>query len=192
MKQSLTLVFLFCFTLAFAQFPNAGMQRRGGNPNQMKSYKFDAKNQAGIFYYDIDKVIKKVKVKDDLNKNKVSKVLRDYNHKIKELHFLESEKLTGIDNAIQTMMKIAKENGDRESMKEVRQNSRKALRPIREKVMNYERELNDSLEKILTDKQQKRWLKYQKKEKDKLKPKTPRNQNNMNRSRMQRGGRRGF
>ena len=51
---------------------------------------FNAEKAAGIFEYDIEKVIKKLAIVDDSTKSKVSESLNQYNSKMYELSILHA------------------------------------------------------------------------------------------------------
>ncbi len=106
MKKKLFILLLLLSVTIYAQRPQNGggrsPQNQQGEQTQ-KAKKFKASDAVGLFYYDIDEVVKKLKVKDDALRNKVSKVLRDYNHKIKEISFLNSEKFDSLDAVVNSM-----------------------------------------------------------------------------------------
>ena len=52
-----------------------------------KMLKYDAKNAANLFYYQIDEIPKKIKVKSKELKKITTKELRAYNSKIKNISF---------------------------------------------------------------------------------------------------------
>lgn len=119
---------LFLITLLFANFgfyaqgqrggnrggrPHQNQNRQGGEQREIKEFK--ASDVAGIFYYDIKKVIKKIKVKDKETQNKVKKALKDYNFKVKEIAFLNSEKFNDLDEVMKTMKGTQRRQGYRNS-----------------------------------------------------------------------------
>ncbi|WP_298778690.1 hypothetical protein [uncultured Polaribacter sp.] len=176
-------ILLLNFSL-YAQPPggNGGVQRSGSMQNQQddrdhkKPKEFKSSEAAGLFYYEIDKVLKKLKIKNDDSKYKVSKALREYNFKIREISFLNSEKLSDLDLVINSFPK----RDDNESRREMRVKVDEVIRPIRDEVHENEIKLNNDLESLLSEKQNKKWLKYQKKKKESLKPKKSENRNNQN------------
>ncbi|WP_341222313.1 hypothetical protein [Polaribacter atrinae] len=81
MKKILFIVILFLTFNLVAQRSRGGGRQQSQNPelNQTKEVKkLSAKEIAGIFYYDVDEVIKKVKIKDDDKKYSVTKALRNF------------------------------------------------------------------------------------------------------------------
>ena len=145
--------------------------RQGGEKREIK--KFKASEVAGIFYYEIEKVVKKLKVKKEEVQLPIQKALRNYNFKIKEILFLNSEKFSDIDILVNSLAK----GKDKSARLELRKKVEKVIRPIRDSVHENEKELNLTLKGLLSEKQFKKWLKYQKNKKDSLKPKRSESRN---------------
>ncbi|WP_158838409.1 hypothetical protein [Polaribacter sp. L3A8] len=184
MKKILLIVILFLTFNIAAQRSRGGGRQQSQNPelNQTKEVKkLTAKDIAGIFYYDVDKVIKKVKLKDDDKQYTVTKALRNYNFKIKEILFLNATKFSDLD----LLMNSISKGKDNENSRNIREKVRKVIRPIKDSVHKNEKELNEILKGILSEKQDKKWLKYQKNIIESLQPKRPQNNNS---ERPNRGG----
>lgn len=179
MKHLFFATLLLVSSFIFSQ----GMRNGGGGMNQQNRQgatrevqEFNASDAAGIFYYETDEVIKKIKVKDDQLKFKVKKALSNYNFKIKEIAFLNSVKLNDLDKLMAAMRDSQPTNlQDNSSNSDERQNMRKAIgkviRPIKDEILSNEEVLNKTLEEILSEKQNKKWLKYQNNIKESLQPK---------------------
>lgn len=153
-------------------------QRSGQGQGQTSMSEFKAKNVAGILKYDEDNVYKKLGIKDDAIKQKIYKSLSEYHNKIDEILFLNNPKLKKIENKVNTQREIATVNKDRQAMMEIMDEARKELAPIKKEVIEANEIVNQELEKILSGKQYKKWLKYQANKKKSLKPKTQINSNN--------------
>lgn len=174
MKKIVVALVLFQSVILFAQGGRGGGRPpQGGNEQQErpKPEKFVAKDAAGIFYYEEDKVVKKIKVKDADLEYKVVKSLKVYNNKIKEILFLNSEKLNSLDLIINSKQKLSNSGNENNSKNDIRSRVRDIIKPIRDEVRENERILNTSLKDILSEKQLKKWLKYQKKKIESLQPK---------------------
>ncbi|WP_139059088.1 hypothetical protein [Polaribacter reichenbachii] len=144
-----------------AVFEVAPQQNGQGNARETKEFK--ASDAAGIFYYDTEEVIKKNKVKDDNLIFKVKKALNNYNFKIKEIALLNSEKLNNLDVVMSSLKDVQRnnlQNNSSDKSQEMRSNIGKILRPIKEGVQINEKDLNQFLEEILSEKQNKKWIKY--------------------------------
>lgn len=187
MKNIIILV-LFTSSVVYAQ--RGGAMGRGQQQNQnMQSgareiKEFKASDVAGIFYYDVKTVIKKIKVKDKELKNKVSKTLKDYNFKIKEIAFLNSDNFKSLDILMKSnrgnTRNARQQNNSSQQPREadsLRIKVREIIRPIKRNVRKNEEVLNENLASILSEKQNKKWLKYQKSQKEKLAPQKPQNNN---------------
>ena len=160
MKKTLIILVLFISSISFGQeapeFP-----------------KYNANNAAKIFYYNFSEVPKKIKVKDEILKNKTIKVIRVYNDKIKKISFLKTPKLQEIQLTVNSLGNQLYSN--RDLAEKVRAKVEKTILPIRDSITVHEKTLNDNLKSFLSKKQFKKWLKYQRAEKRKLIPKRPSN-----------------
>jgi hypothetical protein len=159
--------------------------------------KFSASDAAGVFYYDIEKVIKKIKVKDEKKQYQIKKALRNYNSKISEISFLNSDKFEELDIAINSLPKRSRQSrnqfseDDSENKNDIRKKTGLIIRPVKDEIRENERELNRVLEEILSKKQQKKWLKFQKKKKESLQPQKREGRDNQNFRPTGGGGQRG-
>lgn len=175
MKKILFILIAFLTLNVFAQ-PPGGRGRRGdgqgpSSNNNQKAQKFNASNVAGIFYYDIEKAIKKTKVKKEEKQLSVKKIIKNYNLKIKEISFLNSQKFSDLNLVVNSGSK----NILPEERMKMRKKVNEIIRPIRDEIHELEKELNNNLEEVLTEKQFKKWLKYQKTQREKLMPKRAQN-----------------
>jgi len=62
-------------------------------------------------------------------------------------------------------MKIAIQNRDRSQMNSIKVKIKQIIPPIRYEVSEHEKILNGAIKSLLTEKQNKKWLKYQKQNK---------------------------
>ncbi|MCL7753035.1 hypothetical protein [Polaribacter sp. Z022] len=175
MKKILFILIAFLTLNVFAQ-PPGGRGRRGdgqgpSSNNNQKAQKFNASNVARIFYYDIDKAIKKTKVKKEEKQLSIKKIIKNYNLKIKEISFLNSQKFSDLNLVVNSGSK----NILPEERMKMRKKVNEIIRPIRDEIHELEKELNNNLEEVLTEKQFKKWLKYQKTQREKLMPKRAQN-----------------
>lgn len=162
MKKVVLFIALFNAVFLFAQTP-----------------KFNAKNAAGIFYYNVDEALKKSKIKDDALKLTTAKELRSYNDRIKEISFLNSFKLVELETLVNSIGKdLNGLNGDQRLT--LRTRIQELILPIRDSVVETEKKLNNKFEQLLSAKQNRKWLNYQKKQKNKLIPKQTRSQTYQN------------
>ncbi len=154
-------IVIFVFSLSFLISSTYGQVPGGG----MTPPEFHAEEAAGIFYYDSDKVTKKLKITDEVNKQKAMEALFVYNERMSELSAENASDFKKLEDAFNEKIQIAFQNRDRSVMNEVRAEIQTKIPPIRQQVNDQEIILNDAMEVILTDKQNKKWLKYQRQQK---------------------------
>lgn len=123
---------------------------------------FNSLEMAGIIKHDAQKVIKKLKITEESTTKEIVKHLQDYNAKMDELSVIHSKTLEDLKIEFSKKMQIAIQNRDRGQMSEVRDMLKEIIPPIRQEVNEYRKVLNESLESILSEKQNKKWLKHQK------------------------------
>ncbi len=166
MKNSLLLI-LFC--LSFAAFSQ-------NEPPKLPKY--NAKNAAGIFYYNILEAEDKIKLKKDERKVPFSKALRKYNNKIKDISFLNSTNLNDVDLTVNSNR--TKAFKDPEIANKLRKIIVEKVAPVKDSIEKVEKVLNGELKTFLSKRQFKRWLRYQRSQKEKLQPERPQNNQNRN------------
>jgi hypothetical protein len=154
-----------------------------------KMLKYSAVNAANIFYYQIDEVPGKIKVKKEKIENATKSALRKYNNKIKDISFLNSQKLKDLEVMVNAVGNQARTNPD--LGRKLRKSIETTILPIRDSIDKFEKTLNGTLVTVLSKKQYKKWIKYQKNEKRKLLPKRPKRSSAPPTNRTRRGGRGG-
>lgn len=184
MKKVLFILTAFLTFNLYAQRGGGGRQQSQINEGETKSSVKEVKSSdlVGIIYYDTEEVIKKTKVKDEDTQYLIKKSIQNYNTKVQEISFLNSQTLTELN----LVLKASFQTQDPEARSEIKTKINDAIRPIRDEVSKSEKELNDSLKKILSEKELKKWVKYQKKEKESIQPKQ--SQNNQRQAGSQSGG----
>lgn len=191
-----------------------GRSQNGIQNNQqrhLEKREFNASNAAGIFSYDDDDVITKIKLKkkDEKLITSVRKAIVNYNIKIQEIGLLNKDNFDTLNIYVNTMMKSRashrnRSNGnhqisyndstneeiiseDDEKMHASRKLIRQKIEPAKIAVKKEEVILNNALKAMLNEKQYKKWAKYQEAIKDELNPK-PRSINQNNQMRPPGGG----
>lgn len=175
MRNLIVLLVFLQIGVCFAQRPNGG---RRGNPNagqagaNREMPKFESEKVAGIFEYNAKKVVKKLKLKkSDSIMNQVMSNIEDYNSKINMVKTENKALLEGLDIVVNQNMETAIKSKNRELMMETRKLIEEKLKPIRDEVKTHRDNLDTSLESILTEEQNTKWLDYKKSELEKLRPK---------------------
>jgi hypothetical protein len=133
----------------------------GQNSGGMSPPDFSAEKAAGIFQYDIDEVIKKIKVDDTIRQYKVTAALSEYNRKMEELSLLNASKFRNLEDDFNRNVQIAMRNRDRSQMDGFKAEIQRIIPPIRNQVIQQEKALNESMALIVSDQQYQKWLKYQ-------------------------------
>jgi hypothetical protein len=123
---------------------------------------FNAQKAAGIFEYNIEEVIKKLNITDEIAKQKISESLIVYNNKMFDLSIEHEQTFKELENEFDQNVKIAMQKKDISQMDDVKAEIKKVLPPIRKQVVAEEKILNDALAMVLSKKQNDKWLKYQK------------------------------
>ena len=99
-----------------------------------KMLKYNAKNAANIFYYQIDEIPKKIKVKSEDLKKITIKELRTYNSKVKNISFLNFQELRDLEDLVNTVGEQSRTN--LELRRKLRKNIEMIILPIRDSVAN--------------------------------------------------------
>lgn len=154
-----------------------GQGKRGQSQNNMQGQgmmpKFNAKNAAGILTYNYERVIKKTKLKKDEKKSRVEDIISEYNHSIDEIKILHSDEFRATEKFVAKKYNEAKVGGNREDIRFIQLEAVEKLAHIKSTVLKAELELNGKLEIVFSEKQYKKWLRYQRSKKQSLKQKTP-------------------
>jgi uncharacterized ubiquitin-like protein YukD len=127
---------------------------------------FNAEKAAGIFEYDIEEVIEKLNITNENTKQKVTKALNAYNKKMYDLSIEHSSTFKELDTEFDKNVQIAMQRRDRSQMNGVKAKIKQVIPPIRKQVVAEEKVLNDAMAMLLTEKQNVKWLKYQKRKKE--------------------------
>lgn len=185
---------IFLAALLFTSFNFYAQGQRGGNgvggrqpqnqnrqQGERKVVKFKASNVAGIFYYNAKRVTKKIKVKDDEKAAIIKQAILEYNTKIKEIAFVNSEKFKSLNemmNSLRNSQSRNQQNNDADERQEMRKKIGEVIRPARRDIRAEEEKLNAVMKEILDKKQNNKWLKYQKAKKKSLEPERPERRGN--------------
>ena len=169
MIKHVLFVFLFFSTFyAEAQY-NSQFNRRQGmrtrQPQQAQQQprapKINMEKAVGLIFYNIEKITKKIGVKKSSDAYlKVSSILNSYNKELKQIKrintFLFSEGRAKMEASQKEAIKSRDATAFRIANKEVAE----SFKPIIGIIEKKDKELNLSLEKILSSKQLKKWKKY--------------------------------
>ena len=162
---------IFLFILAFSTISQAQMrngQRRSQLPQtqqrQPPEPDFKVDKYLGIVVYDIKKAAKKSSVKLSSKEGKeFSKVLTKYNKDIKDFRRINSFVLRSTKDMIDNFQKKAMKSGDFSNQPKIVKQMNENLKPISETLKKEDEKLDKSMKSLLSEKQYKKWIKYNKK-----------------------------
>ena len=152
-----------------SQFNNGGMrnQRQRQMPQTQQeppepNFKID--KYLGIVIYDIKKAAKKssIKLSSDEGK-KFSSLLTSYNKQVKDIRRINSFTLRSTKEMIENFQKNARKTGDLSNQVQIQKTMGENLKPISETLKIEDRKLDASLVELLSKKQYKKWIKYNRK-----------------------------
>ena len=125
---------------------------------------FKVKEFIGIIIYDIEKAAKKSGVKKASKKGKeFSRILSEYNKETKDITRINSFLLRSTKEMVENFQKAAMKNGDYSEQAKVQKEMISRLKPIGEAIREEDKKLNTAIKKLLTEKQYKKWIKYNRK-----------------------------
>lgn len=169
MKKYIFLLFMLTNFLAHSQF--GGMRNQGmrqqipQTPQKAPEPNFNIEKYLGlIIYEDIDKAAKKSSINLSSDEGKqFSKLLTNYNKKVKDISRINSFTMRSTKEMVENFQKNAMESGDRSNQIAVQKTIMENLKPISETLKVEDLALAKSLKEILSEKQYKKWLKYNRK-----------------------------
>jgi hypothetical protein len=173
MKNYLAFLFLFLSIVSYSQFGNRNQQNQrpdlSRNQPEMgqrsaPEINYEVEKYLGIVIYDIEKAAKKSKIKisSDLGKE-FSQTLTVYNRKIKDIRRINSFTLRSTKEMAESFYKNAQKTGDRSGQKVMQTKMMTSLKPISETLKVEDLILDKKMKEILSEKQYKKWIKYNKK-----------------------------
>ena len=168
MKKIIFLLTIMTFCSVNAQFMNGGLQNQRQRqmmqtPERAPEPNFDVDQYLGIVVYDIEKTAKKSSVKLDSEEGKsFSKILTDYNSKIKQIRRINSFTLNSSKEMVENFQRAVIKNRDYSNQVEVQKKLAEDLKPISETMKTEDQKLDVEIKKILSEKQYQKWLKFNK------------------------------
>ena len=141
-----------------------GKVKAQGVPNDRPKIEYSSKDVSGICYYDIDETVEEIKVKDDEQDYLVAKTLKKYNKKVKKIEFLNTENFRRLDKVVNTLFNSTDKGKENPVPKkpEKREDLIGTIKRVKDELKEEELLLNKEMTSVLSSKQYKKWLKYQK------------------------------
>lgn len=170
MKKIFFLIAILSTLAVNAQF-NTGLQRnnrirpsQAATANRTVQPKFDPAKYVGIFKYDFEKVAKKISLKpsSDLG-TKVKVIFAKYHKGVNDIERLNTFTLSEYKSTIEATQREAAKTQDYSKFQEVKKQMDEAFKPMIEALKKEEKKLDEQLKSALSEKQFKKWMKYQKK-----------------------------
>ncbi len=168
------------------------LQSNVTNAQEEKIRDFNAKNALEFVMYDANEVCDEAKVKEDGKRQLVTKAITEYNSEMEQFSFQHALTLNDIEFMVNMKQKEAIESKNYEAMKELRFKLEELLAPHLDLLKKSSTKLNETLKKVLSEKEFKRWTKYSEKKKEALNPKPPSANNAMPQRGMNNGQQRGL
>jgi len=166
MKKLILLLIVLFTTISQAQMRNSMQRQRQMNQQTQEAPKPDFKIEkyVGIVNYDIKKAAKKSKVKlsSDTGK-KFSKAITEYNKKIRDIKRINSFVLRSTKDMVDNFQKNSMKTGDFSNQEKVVKKMNENLKPISETLKKEDIAFDKKMKSLLSEKQYKKWIKYNKK-----------------------------
>ncbi len=169
MKKYIFLFFIFIGFVAQAQYGNMNRRQRQRDYTQQTQQKtfepnFKIKKHLGIVVYDIKKAAKKssIKLSSKIGKE-FSNVLTTYNKNIKGITRINSFLLNSTKEMVESFQKKAVKTGDYSDQPKVQKKMNENLKALSETLEKEDKKLDKTMKEILSGKQYKKWIKYNKK-----------------------------
>ena len=168
-KKIILLLIVGAAFTAQAQYGNGQRQRERQRMQPQTQQtppkpKFEAEKYLNIITYDIKKTAKKSGVKLSSEQGKTfAKILTAHNKSIKDISRINSFTFKSMKKLAENSQALAQKSGDYSTLRNVQKTVDKNFKPIIEILKKEDKELNQSIKKLLQQKQYKKWIKYNKK-----------------------------
>ncbi len=167
MKKNILLIFVLTSFLAHSQYSGMRNQRQRQMPQMQEKApdpEFKIDKYLGIIIYDIKKAAKKSNVKLNSKEGKAfSEALNLYNKEIKDIRRINSFTLRSTKEMVENFQKMALKTRDLSNQPVIQKKMSENLKPIAETLKVEDKKLAKSLKEILSEKQYKKWIKFNRK-----------------------------
>ena len=166
------IIYLFVILFALniqAQLGNRGGLRGNRNPipqqqTTPKAPEFEVEKYVGFIEYDIEKAAKKTGINLTSNKGKkFASLLGRYNRDTRDINRINSFTLRNTKEMVESFQQKAIETGDLSNQQKVQKTMVENLKPIVETIKDEDNKLDIKIKPLLSEKQYKKWVKYNKK-----------------------------
>jgi hypothetical protein len=167
MKKIVLLLILTCAFTVQSQYRNGQRQRQRSTPRvQQKTPepKFEIKKHLRIVIYDVKKAAKKSSIKlTSIEGKQFFKVILKYNQSIKDITRINSFLLRNTKEMVENFQKESMKSRNFSKQPEVYKKMTENLKPISETLKEEDIKLDATIKSLLSEKQYKKWIKYNKK-----------------------------
>ena len=172
MMKNLVLIALFLFSLeGFAQFNNNNggrgtlQHRRPVNSKSQKPPEFNVEKAIGLNFYDVEKVLNKMKIKNsDANYTSLVSLFENFNKELKDYSRINSFSFSEAKKTIEAAQKKSMDSQDYSFVQKAYLKIIEDLKPAINLVKEKNEELDKNLKGLLSEKQFSKWEKYKKKQ----------------------------
>ena len=156
-------IILFSIT-AEAQYNSQYNRRQSMQPKaaqQPRAPKIDVEKAVGLTFYNIEKVAKKIGVKKSSETfDKLASIFNSFNRELKQVKRINTFLFSEGKSKMEAAQKEAMKNRDFSALQKANKEVTESFKPIIKVIEEKEEKLDTEIEKMLTDKQQKKWVKY--------------------------------
>jgi hypothetical protein len=128
---------------------------------QPRAPKIDVEKAVGLTFYNIEKVAKKIGVKKSSKTfDKIASIFNSFNRELKQVKRINTFLFSEGKSKMEAAQKEAMKNRDFSALQKANKEVTESFKPIIKVIEEKEEKLDTDIEKVLTDKQQKKWVKY--------------------------------
>ena len=128
---------------------------------QPRAPKIDVEKAVGLTFYNIEKVAKKIGVKKSSETfDKLASIFNSFNRELKQIKRINTFLFSEGKSKMEAAQKEAMKNRDFSALQKANKEVTESFKPIIKVIEEKEEKLDTDIEKVLTDKQQKKWVKY--------------------------------
>jgi Zn-dependent M32 family carboxypeptidase len=128
---------------------------------QPRAPKIDVEKAVGLTFYNIEKVAKKIGVKKSSETfDKLASIFNSFNRELKQVKRINTFLFSEGKSKMEAAQKEAMKNRDFSALQKANKEVTESFKPIIKVIEEKEEKLDTEIEKMLTDKQQKKWVKY--------------------------------
>jgi len=128
---------------------------------QPRAPKIDVEKAVGLTFYNIEKVAKKIGVKKASKTfDKLASIFNSFNRELKQVKRINTFLFSEGKSKMEAAQKEAMKNRDFSALQKANKEVTESFKPIIKVIEEKEEKLDTDIEKVLTDKQQKKWVKY--------------------------------